>query len=56
MQQMETNMERWMNTDSPGIVDGSSAGLINRSRYALADYVNAPPEDVVPPAPTSLRR
>jgi isopenicillin-N epimerase len=47
MQQMETNMERWMNTDSPGIVDGSSAGLINRSRYALADYVNAPPEDVV---------
>ena len=47
MQQMESGMERWMNTDSPGIVDGSSAGLINRSRYALAAYVNAPPEDVV---------
>ena len=47
MQQMESGQTKWFNTESPAILDGSSAGLVNRSRYALAQYINANPEDVV---------
>ena len=53
LQQMETNMERWMNNAACDPVDcsiqagWSFSALVNRSRTALAKYINASMEDVV---------